>query len=923
MIAISFVIIVFAGYFTVRNVVFGADSSDEVVIGEPEEIGDIVLTSQDSTEILASRPIPTVTPIPSEADPAATPEPTPISLPEMPSCVGGNQNKGEKDNPYMVLEIVPTEDMQTLSWFSAKSPLTEFEISHCMAEKYKKSIRDIYYNPDSEDKIMLEYTYEMWDVEQEMFVSKRMFQEPKVLYTVIAQKMGGTEFSGIPEEIINDKYNWVTTDLGEQIETKNCTGYFIKTSEGPAYEKYRIDNYADKRTSTTQNQSENGYVWKFVTELPENATPIDQDFLNRAKNDQNLFINSSSSLTDGTYFEIEEWPLVIKTRNYKYEYYNIVKEDILKNTLLNPYKDVENKITYDKEYLKEYYARMNFEVVTVTAEQLNEMAKYDMDDTLDYIERADLIYLNGLSGNVDTQNFTLVNFYRRYVEEYDTYLKTGTYNKLTSENLPTFRNSGDIEWKVCMKIIKKLSTYRNVPFLIHSTVLKEDVDENVHNCLFIGDNNTRICRDYGATLTNATKLAQIAASFNLLARKQDPPSDLTDQEKKDYQNSFSQYTDFYDTKGCYKGQRTFMEDIWKEIKQIKLKEPNGNCYYTGYYNRSGLEGNLDQSTTEKSNYLWNCYTFYPTPEDTGIGNGRSSSDLSKKWGYLETFAFEDAEGTPVSEPNSGNRDKFRGTDGLQYKLHFQNVVGSPDNNQLAVPGTFKQVMEVMRNIMAKTPDKVSQLKVTVDKAKTIQNTTNVNFVECYKKYLSLKKDINYSDTLTVTIYFNVENSNDAPAVFSVHRVKEIDKDKEYFYKYNETKADGNDKYVQKSACLLQEVEMKNSNGEWVPVSYVIFDEEATELDKIWKAAESIDSDDIMIEGNTTKKFRFKYRISHDWQGKNEDNVEYPMIVFAGKTLGYSGLSSKGVNEAISSLPVKTKTSYTSLIFEELPLFNLE
>ena len=88
----------------------------------------------------------------------------------------------------------------------------------------------------------------------------------------------------------------------------------------------------------------------------------------------------------------------------KYTYWNLVNNDLLKDALLNPYDDVNHTALKTSTQIEEEL-KHKFIVITTKASQVNELAKYDTPQTLDYIERCDMLYLNSLNPNTDTQQF--------------------------------------------------------------------------------------------------------------------------------------------------------------------------------------------------------------------------------------------------------------------------------------------------------------------------------------------------------------------------------------------------------------------------------------------------------------------------------------------------------------------------------------
>ncbi len=702
----------------------------------------------------------------------------------------------------------------------------------------------------------------------------------------------GAEFNEVSAVALKDTYNWdtETTVNRTPIETKKTSGYFV-----------RVNNVSDSTVGldfankTASVESSNQRLFKYTETKPETGRKI-QTLDNYNANDTNWVNNYLWwPIQTGDYYEIEageEWTLheVHVEKKFKYTYHCLTNNNVLKWGLLNPYEDQEHtSLKQEKEWKEEY--NRTFKVVTVTPDELNAQEKFDTKDTLDYVERADLLYLNSIPGR-DGQEFQVMQMYYKYIQSYQEILQPDGSVQVSTEdidqnNLKTYKNSSDIEWSICMKLIKKLSTYVNFPMLVNSNLWTQNKCEDRNIQIYKDNNNAWRSEGHVASLSNASKVCLIASQFNLLARKKELPEGLSEEEKNGYINFFKNITDIYTEEGLYTGERTFMEDIYPYIKKIKIKNSTGSQEYTGYYDRiANMAADADKpQNDEKDNYLWGNYTFYPTGYNKGASNW--TVDLKKKYGYLETFTFTRGGAPDTTEKYSSsesNQEMFYGTDADRSSSgkHYQNVVGQPQNQSIFTTGgnRFLQVFSSLREILLKPkPNAVADKMIIKVKKPAFKYNSG------YGWFLNLYDNDNENNAISenevVTVTFTVENpaDNKNDGYFYVQEVNVKENEDAKTPQHYEEKLNSSKAYIQEDDCIDVEIKTKSavvvSGSPW----QVVNPKKVTDTKR--------DMTGYKVPAGEKLTFQFKYRLT-DYLGRTTglDGKRYPLVIFSSRVVGY-------------------------------------
>lgn len=596
----------------------------------------------------------------------------------------------------------------------------------------------------------------------------------------------GTE---IPAGALADDSKW-TKEKTKQTK-QFTTGYFVKVEKGKG--EYTLSGYNpwtnDNKLTVTKTGTDTD-MWNYVDseDYPDAAKEVDKYYESekhnidnklRQEGDEGTYIKLSYKLHDENQYNIwtegryAEQVFDVFAFNYgKYvftlQYAGLKINDILKYGLFirDSYEDYEN---------------LYVQVIPVTPEMINEMDANDTETTLDYIERADMIYIgeyNNGYGLTATDIFKFASFWEKYTEE-----GTGKeFQQSDQDSLKTFSDN-DLEWWDCLKMLNRLSSSRNLPCILTKLVGSEatqgvdgtqNIVQYIHGGKQEGDGSWSIapkkCESGKGVINNIGKFTTIVSQFNLLDRKKDnevnlPPGDPS-----------------------YR--RTFMDDVLPSIKVMKLNEDQ-QCnskypaQYTGYFERIPLvdcDHGHDQAYKERCYYCWNKFTFVPTDLPAEIwGSGMDNAAeqlkvLAEKYGFLPTYFYENALQNPDDPQRgtsaTGGATTFNGQnvtfvrDYGMYKKDDGTIVGGDGQND---------------NINMSLPTNKSILAATLELARNIGNTIDgnpndlvVSLQNNKKYYTRMKNDqvlLDYSndasyrdDDIKIDLKVNFTDRNNEDAV---------------------------------------------------------------------------------------------------------------------------------------------------------------
>ncbi len=450
----------------------------------------------------------------------------------------------------------------------------------------------------------------------------------------------------IPEDVLNDESRWVKTEedkkdeISEAID-KNKFLVFVEMGQGDYYTNGGYDYGAKLYKATTEEEKAKSnicYVEDVVAEYPD-ATPVSDTY--QPWEVAGKFKPEQIADLKGMYLRASEIPgltHVISYDTYKaytftydyvlykytYTYYNIRVNDLLKRMFYCCRSDKD-------------YEDLHIKVIVVTPDMINKVDKNDTTEKLSYIERADMVYFSAVDEEARAYNWDdFLKFYYRYVLEDE--------SAYDPDNLASFFDN-DLEWNDCMKLIYRLSNESNLPLMFTKQVgdmLNKGVNRDGSSAAHIYLNSSTKVKDEISSLNNIAKLYLITSQFSLQASI----------GMKNYQG------DEYE--------RTFMDDIYDNIKQVPIVQKNGNtAKYTGYYERPACDcGDLTAAQELNSHYLWNRYTFIPL--DCEFNPNDSHPMYMEKYGYLYTYLNNN------NNLQAGNTKMYNKVTGVRVDHDFEN-----------------------------------------------------------------------------------------------------------------------------------------------------------------------------------------------------------------------------------------------------------
>lgn len=299
---------------------------------------------------------------------------------------------------------------------------------------------------------------------------------------------------------------------------------------------------------------------------------------------------------------------------YTFDYYGIANNNILKRQLF--------RFKTQKEC-----DDFHMQVICMTPEELNAMAKKDTDDTVDMIERADMFYLGGY----DSNTYEIKDIYKLYYE-----FVLGKTNYDVTE-VASFLDH-DLEWDLCYKLIYRLCNNKNLPLVMTNALGKIATEGTTTIQMYQNETYPNVSRK--ASLNNFAKLYIIATQFDLTAKKEEDEKFI----------------------------RTFYDDILVpgKLQKVALTKGAQNssdspAQFTGYYQRPKVIQSEDKIEREKCYYLWNTLTFFPEALEGKWTNGEQCStgkadvDDFVNYGYMRPYFDVDASSKLFSDGSEAEK----------------------------------------------------------------------------------------------------------------------------------------------------------------------------------------------------------------------------------------------------------------------------
>lgn len=496
-----------------------------------------------------------------------------------------------------------------------------------------------------------------------------------------------------------------------------------------------------------------GGEWEYLTELPDGKTPEnDADKYNnnwqtpngkdpscywtiealqkakwnipivRVKNGKQYTFTYKKSID---YFEFS-YDGGEKSVTYTFTYYGLKTNNVLKRSLFE-FKDEEECDNFQMR------------VICVTPAELNKLAKEDTDTTLDLIERADMYYV--ASYNSSTSNLEgLYKLYHRFISK-----DNPNYN-FNKDDVKTFYQN-DLDWELCMKMLKRLTTNQNLPIMYTQavgTMLDDGVTggepgANADAYLYLSAQQPNWNQAKGS-LNNIAKLYLMSIQFDFFASKEDG------------------YV------------RTFTEDILPKIKTVSLvkdavpgADPD-SATTTGYYEREGIKavnGALDEEDKERCFYLWSVWTFYPSAISLSDPISGSTQDLLWKYGYAATY-FDTNTGTPF-QVTASHQKGSTGDDEQNVAIVYNTDSNVNHSTLIANTSENSDVLGTAMNtafqILNRRPEVVQPLKVSVIKQKKMYERISDQMI-----FIDYNTSAKYKSDKTLYVKVTIRNMNDEDGI---------------------------------------------------------------------------------------------------------------------------------------------------------------
>lgn len=630
---------------------------------------------------------------------------------EVPTCSG---KKGSETNPFVVLEIVPDKSQQQLIYLGqdedGKKPLDVMQIGIDIAKGQDKTFAQsssmmdqdklkgnmgqwfsnnsysVYKIGEKDEKENMPFAYidKLYslkftdedineamkdDTAAERFAD--IFKETTQQYATnwhdiekLSNKfpeMFQKDQKGkkIRDIALEDRYNWKASKETDVLQEFKSPGYMVMVEPGKgdfgftSLENLRNWNFTKTGTDAdrwvyVEDEEELAEKYPEYLEKYSNNNMLYSDHFEYIKEDGSnsywtgfdvLFENMDSTAFTGLIYKIESWakaPSLVEFE-YTFDYFGVTNHNILKRSLFQ-FKDQKD------------YDDFHMEVICMTPAEINKISKSDNELTVDMIERADMYYIQ--SGDFDGNS---VNETSMLEELYYTYVDPNASKP--KEDITFYEN--DLEWSLCQKIIQRQSSVMTLPLVFNQMVGKmleggisrNAAEKETHMYVTAGNGDpSSVLTDVHAkgSRNNLSKLYLISIQFDLLARKENDES----------------------------LERTFMEDIYPNIKTISIPNENGvvsgTAETTGYYDgtianpRKLCTCDASQDFKERAYYLWNTYTFVPTDIEDQL-NGNLSEDTKEHMvslGYLDTY-FNTNDGNAFSGSSSPSHQS--GSDGFDLK----------------------------------------------------------------------------------------------------------------------------------------------------------------------------------------------------------------------------------------------------------------
>lgn len=558
----------------------------------------------------------------------------------------------------------------------------------------------------------------------------------------------------------------------EEISETKSTGYLLNVGKGNGdFRMTSIWTQQDQPYHMVKSDNKDENQWKYVEKLPDGMYDIfsvwEKYQIADRINDGSLekgYISLSDlekaklvSQEGGWHGDIPQYCFTYKKYQYKFNYYGLTVNDILKRRL------------FYRQTL-EAYDNFHIRVISLTPAEINEMDQNDTPETLSYVERADMFYV-AMFNERDDNIKKHINFYKKYVK--------GQKTVKPSDDV-TFYDyyDNDLEWNDCMKIMKRLATNKNLP-MMYENVVGDMVNQGVNedgsiSCHIYLNENKQDLHQVGS-LNNIAKMYLTTVQLDLtkeaksLKEGEEPQKDIT-----------------------------FLRDIYPKFKQIQLvSREDANPHsakYTGYYERNNgtllcscqpKEGATEQEIAELSDYKRRCFYLWGKamffPEEIIEGDFQKLID---NYGYLSNYIAG-------KDPSAFDNDKYdggldranstRGDDEKNVTVVYDTAANT--NKTILDNGGFNTMGRIAEEILANGGKTAEDIVVyaTKNKREYVRLDESDIMLDYSKKakfagnkLITLKcnvKNINNEDGVLTSITFLKSNSDSSGKVLEVKNME--------------------------------------------------------------------------------------------------------------------------------------------------------
>lgn len=737
---------------------------------------------------------------------------------EVPSAKEGAK-KGTKDNPFVILEIVPDHAQQQMIYLNPDNPdypldLVQIGMDACDRKGENENFINNqnlggYYDlPTAVGQWFCNYQYTVYKVgTEEETETVNLVEVDKKLYTIKFTSEdiedAGYEFAafqrdyksheyssrketvqffmenypklfentGIREKVLKNYKNWQMSYKKNVLEegisdSYSNTGFLVAVEPGQG--DFGFASESDSKTWTFTKTGTKADRWKYY----ENEADVPAEYL--AKYNQG---NGSGIWSGGFYYHNGSGEKVTSTSwGGSKTLYEASQDPDFTGSIMRLSDNWGTTITVsEKPEVAEHTYTFNYAGL-----KGNDVLKRSLFTFKDQEECDNFVMetiamtpeeLNAISEKDTPETLDMIEradmFYvgaytkstdniKNVYETYYHYIKKNTdYSYSEQETEVASFADNDLDWPLVYKILDRLCNNANLPLMMTQNLGKM-INEGVNPSDGKTDTHMYVTEDVISQHIDSNGSLNNMAKLYLCAVQFDMQAR--------HKDGFT---------------RTFYEDILQKFQTIKLdsesmkKASKNTAKSTGYFERmlvpdENCNGvSLDSAAKKSCFYLWNMWTFYPKEIKLSSGNQVAAAvEEYLKYGYLESFFSSNADvfHDGVADHHNGSNgadDKNVGIvhSGSNSDTNHSTLLGATESS-----GIVNNFLNVAYQIMNKQTASVDPLLVTINKQKRFyQKLTDDSVLIDYNSSAKYKND------KTLYVKVTVNNTNNEPGV-----IKSID-----------------------------------------------------------------------------------------------------------------------------------------------------